>query len=127
MLMLVGIGGLIYLHADEAWFPGMGGPFAACYRKIACLEDSPEGLLVAATSIHVALNQTLGENVFSQNLEQLFQQKPAFKSLEAEIASFFTLSNHLLYGMTLNEPAVARVSDLQALCKSCRDCERALA
>lgn len=127
LLMLAGVGGLVYLHADEAWFPGMGGPFAASYRKIANLDDSSEGLRAAATSIHIALNQTLGENVFSQNLEQLFQQKPAFKTLEAEISSFFALSNHLLYGMTLSEPVAARISDLLAFCKSCRDCERALA
>jgi mxaA protein len=123
-MILVAVGGLTYLHGDEAWFPGMGGPFAASYRRIAGLPDDSESLLLAATSIHTALNKTLGENVFSQNLDQLFQHKPAFRSLEKDIRAFFVTSNHLLYGMTVNDQTLMRMSDLQAFCKSCRDCER---
>ncbi len=126
VMMLVAVGGLTYLHGDEAWFPGMGGPFAASYRKISNLPDSADGLLAAATSIHEALNKTLGENVFSQNLDQLFQHKPAFRSLEQEITSFFALSNHLLYDLTVDRQALMRLSDLQEFCKNCRDCERAI-
>lgn len=123
-MMLVAVIGLTYLHADEAWFPGMGGPFAISYIRIANLPDTTENLILAATSIHEALNQTLGENVFSHNLEKLFQNKPALKSLETEITDFFALSNHLLYEMNVHHQIMAGVSDLQDFCKRCRDCER---
>lgn len=124
VMMVVAIGGLTYLHGDDAWFPGMGGPFAASYRKISSLPEGDDSLLVAASSIHEALNTTLGENVFIQNLDQLFQHKPAFKSLEQEITSFFTISNYLLYDLKVNHQALIRLSDLQEFCKNCRDCER---
>lgn len=127
VMMVVAIGGLTYLHGDDAWFPGMGGPFAVSYRKISSLPEGDDSLLVAASSIHEALNKTLGENVFIQNLDQLFQHKPAFKSLEQEIISFFTISNSLLYGLKMDQQALIRLSDLQTFCQNCRNCERQVA
>ena len=127
LMVLAAICGLTYINVDAAWFPGMGGPFAASYRRIISLPHSPEGALAAATSIHQAFNLTHGENVFFQNLDQFLQNNPGFQSVRTEITSFFDLSNHLLYGISVGKQPSAGMPVLLEFCKRCRDCERGVA
>jgi mxaA protein len=127
MMVLAAVCGLAYINGDASWFPGMGGPFAASYRQIGSLPNSPEGALAAATSIHQAFNLTYGENVFFQNLDQFLQNHPGFQSARAEIASFFELSNHLLYGISAGDSPSANIPALLEFCRHCRDCERGVA
>lgn len=131
LMVLAAMCGLTYINGDANWFPGMGGPFAASYRRIAGLPHSPEGARAAATSIHQAFNRTHGENVFFQNLDQFLQNNPGFQSARAEIATFFDLSNHLLYGISVgNQPSMGPSMGMPVLlefCKRCRDCERGVA
>lgn len=130
-MVLAAFGGLVYINGDANWFPGMGGPFAASYRKVASLPDDPASALDAATAIHKAFNQTFGENVFHHNLEQFLHNNSGFQAIRAEISAFFELSNHLLYGVSVNSQQSSDISSLISLlrefCRRCRDCERGIA
>jgi len=144
VLVLISVLGLVYINADKAWFPGMGGPFAESYRKVSTLENSPDALNKAITSIQNAFNSTFGENLFGHDLDKFVQKHPNFTKLRDEIERFFSISNHLLFGVeetpsqhTLAEflkqcqhtaaspgKAMHTIPGLTEFCRACRDCER---
>lgn len=126
-LVLASLFGLIYINGDAAWFPGMGGPFAASYRKIIGLPDNPGSEREAVTSIHHAFTQTFGENLFEQGLEEFIKKHPAFLRIRPEIELFFQISNTILYGTyhqpsDKDEPSYREI--LAGFCERCRNCER---
>ncbi len=119
--------GLLYMLGKHTWLPKMGGPFAKTYRLIRKSPNTPQGLQDAVSSMHTSLNKTAGFSLFNGNLNQLFEQKPAFKQIESEINQFFGLSRQVFF-----EPnAKHTVGDtpiqwLAQFCRRCRDCERGL-
>lgn len=118
--------GLLYILGKYTWLPRMGGPFAKAYRDLHKLPRSPEGLQKAVSRLHLALNRTAGQSVFSDTLHEFFAHKPAFKIVQGDIDQFFQISRQVFF-----EPAaVQQVSDPQAwlkqFCRRCRDCERGL-
>lgn len=132
ILTLLATIGLIYINADLAWFPGMGGPFAMSYRKISNLteagndEDSAV-IQQATTSIHHAFNQTFGENVFATDIDLFIQKHPSFANIKQEIRQFFKASNHVLFAVNASEKTHISVAALIQFCAQCRHCERNVA
>ena len=118
--------GLIYIHADKAWFPGMGGPFARGYRHLSSLSEQHASLGDAVTAIHQAFRQTYGENLLPDNLDNFLASHPSFHAIRSEIEQFFTSANFVLYGVT-SVGAHGSFSELQEFCRLCRDCERGVA
>lgn len=124
--------GLMYINADLAWFPGMGGPFAMSYRKISSLSTnkSAEDIALtqqATTSIHHAFNQTYGENVFATDIDAFLLKHPAFASIRQDIRNFFKESNHVLFAVNPNNRINISITALMQFCEQCRHCERSVA
>jgi mxaA protein len=126
-VILVAFAGLTYINADATWFPGMGGPFAMSYRKIADLPEDAASAADAVAAIHQAFRQTFGENLFPQNLDEFVGRHPGFMALRSEMATFFEATNHLLYGAPATMPASSQLAALREFCRRCRDCERGVA
>ncbi|HZV61432.1 MAG TPA: hypothetical protein VFF75_03360 [Methylophilaceae bacterium] len=147
VLVLIAVLGLIYINADKAWFPGMGGPFSMSYRRISSLENSPDALNKAITSIQNAFYATFGENLFAYDIDRFLQKHPEFTKLRDEIDDFFNLTSLMLFGIkeaaSLSSPiefrnqyantedrsddATQTLSRLMQFCRACRDCERGVA
>jgi mxaA protein len=124
--------GLMYINADLAWFPGMGGPFAMSYRKINSLSTNNNTADIvltqqATTSIHHAFNQTYGENVFATDIDAFLLKHPAFANIRQEISHFFKESNHVLFAVNNNNRTHISIAALMQFCEQCRHCERSVA
>lgn len=147
-LVLFSVLGLIYINGDKAWFPGMGGPFAASYRRISTIGNSTGDLNKAIISMQNAFNATFEENLFGHDVDRFVQKHPNFMKLRDDIETFFDLSNHVLFGVqgpppskpTLveflaqyqasaasSDKAIHTFEQLVELCRACRDCERGVA
>jgi mxaA protein len=131
-MVLAALFGLIYINADYAWFPGMGGPFAMSYREISSLVTSDyseniENIQKATTSIHHAFNQTYGENLFATDIESFLYKYSKFASIKLEIIYFFQQSNNVLFGVTSNSLDKSSIATLIKFCEQCRNCERGVA
>lgn len=126
-LVLISLFGLTYINGDAAWFPGMGGPFAASYRKIIGLPDDPGSEREAVASIHHAFSLTFGENLFEQGLNEFIKKHPAFLQIRPEIESFFQISNNILYGVYAKDYKLKYLAILTEFCERCRHCERGVA
>ena len=129
LLAILGISllGLLYMLGKYTWLPRMGGPFAKSYRLIRKSPNTPEGLQLAVSGMHQSLNTTAGLSLFSGNLAQFFEKKPAFKQIKPEIEQFFGLSRQVFFEPNAqhtvgNEP----LQWLAQFCRRCRDCERGL-
>jgi mxaA protein len=118
--------GLIYINADKAWFPGMGGPFARGYRHLSSLSEQHTSLGDAVTAIHQAFRQTYGENLLPHNLDSFLASHPSFRAIRSEIEQFFTSANFVLYGVT-SAGTHGSLAELREFCRLCRDCERGVA
>lgn len=132
LLTMVATCGLIYINADLAWFPGMGGPFAMCYRKISNFKDEAndesEAILQEITSsIHHAFNQTFGENVFATDVDTYVQKHPTFAKIKHEISQFIQTSNQVLFAVNAHDKTHVSITNLIQFCAMCRHCERNIA
>lgn len=119
--------GLLYMLGKHAWLPKMGGPFAKTYRVIRKAPNTPQGLQDAVSSMHASLNKTAGFSLFSGNLTQLFEKRPAFRQIESEIEQFFGLSRQVFFEPNAKHAAGNNpIEWLAQFCRRCRDCERGL-
>lgn len=129
LLIMLGLSllGLLYMLGKHSWLPRMGGPFAQAYRTIRKAPNSVEGLQLAVSSLHKALNTSAGNTLFSNNLDSLLTKKPAFKYIQSELSQFFELSRHVFFeSNTANRVNEQQLVWLSQFCKQCRDCERGL-
>lgn len=126
-LLGIALLGLLYILGIRAWLPRMGAPFAKAYRDIRKLPTTSEGLQRAVVRVHKSLNITAGNSVFSDNLDQFVQQKPAFKPVKADIERFFGLSRQVFFEpQATHQTGEAPLDWLRSFCRHCRDCERGL-
>lgn len=126
-VLAVSLLGLLYMLGKHAWLPKMGGPFAKSYRLIRKSPNTPEGLQLAVSSMHASLNKTAGFSLFSGNLNQLFDKKPAYKQIESEINQFFGLSRQVFFEPNAKHAVGSEpIQWLAQFCRRCRDCERGL-
>jgi mxaA protein len=117
--------GLLYILGKYTWLPRMGGPFAKAYRDLRKYPKNQEGLQQAVSRLHLALNTTAGQSVFSDTLDQFIAHKPKFHTVRGELDQFFQVSRQVFF-----EPNAAQIADpqgwLKQFCRHCRDCERGL-
>ena len=124
--------GLLYMLGKHAWLPRMGGPFARSYREIrkqanSPQRNSPKALQKAVSSLHIALNTTAGNSLFSVNLDEFLAKKPAFKAIETEVTQFFGLSRQVFFEPNAQHQVGSDpIQWLAQFSRRCRDCERGL-
>lgn len=128
-LVVLGISllALVYILGNRAWLPNMGKPFAKTYRRLRKLKPETASISIALTHLHQAMHIAGKTSIFSDNIEQLYQQQPALKNIDAEIKQFFQLSRAVFYENKLNQlDATETLAWLKLFCRRCRDCERGL-
>ena len=126
-VLLLGIGGLIYINADRRWLPWMGGSFAQAYRKLRRLPSAQAGAHAQALGyLHQAFNRIHGQALFRGQLGDFLAQHPQYQPLSGEIDRFFQRSEALLFTREHADSA-ALVGELQQFCRRLRDCERRVA
>ncbi len=118
---------LLYIFGMYAWLPKMGAPFAKAYRDIRKIPNTEQGLQNAVARLHSALNQTAGSVLFTSNLDEFLQKKPAFALLKQDIEKFFTLSGQVFFASSPTAHLAENPKAwLQKFCRHLRDCERGL-
>jgi len=131
-LLSLSLLGLLYIFGVYTWLPKMGGAFAKAYRDIRKMPDTAEGLQKSVARIHESLNTTSGSSLFSSNLAEFLQIKPAFAPVKQEIEQFFDLSRQLFFeenaatNSSNNALNIHSKAWLQKFCRHLRDCERGL-
>lgn len=119
--------GLLYILGKRAWLPLMGRPFARTYRQLRSIKNTPEGIQEAISKVHVALNTTAGNSLFSDNLTDFIDSHPSFKPVHVEIERFFGLSQSVFFDtQARHDIGSDAIAWLKQFCKQCRDCERGL-
>jgi mxaA protein len=126
-VLAVALLGLLYMLGKHTWLPRMGGPFAKAYRSITKSQRNAEGMQLAVSRLHDALNTSAGYSLFSNNFHAFLLKKPAFQHIQAELGQFFDLSRQVFFepstSQAMGEPELAWLAQF---CKQCRDCERGL-
>ena len=126
-VLLLGVGGLIYINADRRWLPWMGGSFAQAYRKLRRLPAAQAGAHAQALGyLHQAFNCVHGQTLFRSQLGEFLAQHPQYQPLGEEIDRFFQRSEALLFTREHADSAVL-VGELQQFCRRLRNCERRVA
>ena len=122
--LILGLAGLVYVHADRRWLPFMGGAFAQAYRQIRRLPRTPQHEGKALLQLHQAFDQINGASLFAAGIDDFIARYPQFAGARTEIAAFYTRSGqHLFTGQTGD----ARFFDeLLTLARRLRHCERGL-
>ena len=128
-LLLFGCIGLIYINADRYWLPFMGGNFARAHRQIktvakksAADASAPKEALAL---LHDAFNQLFGRGLYPNKIDEFVELHPEFSKRKAEIASFFDLSNQILFGgASVGNNQV--MQKILVISKQLRDCERGI-
>lgn len=119
--------GLLYILGAHTWLPRMGGAFAKAYRKVGHLPENAEGLQQSINVVHQAIHQVAGHSVFSNNIDQFLQEKPAYQPAKSEIERFFSLSRQVFFDTkTPLELGMPAKQWLRTFCRHMRDCERGL-
>ncbi|HWU35642.1 MAG TPA: nonribosomal peptide synthetase MxaA [Methylovorus sp.] len=121
-LLAAGLLGLLYINAERAWLPLMGGPFARAYRRLKRLPTSatqPAYLL-----LHQAFNRTYGSSLFAADIPDFIARHPRFASLQPEISAFFAASSASLFAGESTASGDSTKAQLLTLCRQLRDCER---
>jgi len=121
-LLALGLLGLLYINAERAWLPLMGGPFARAYRRLKRLPES--STQAAYLLLHQAFNRTYGSSLFATDIPAFIAQHPRFAPLQADIEAFFQASAASLFAGRQNETGHTVKADLLKLCRQLRDCER---
>jgi mxaA protein len=122
--LILGLAGLIYVHADRRWLPFMGGAFARAYRQIRRLPRDQQHVAKALLQLHHAFDQVNGASLFAGGIDDFITRYPQFAGARGEIAAFYARSSqHLFSGQTGD----ARFfEELLPLARRLRHCERGL-
>lgn len=122
ILLATGLLGLLYINAERAWLPLMGGPFARAYRRLKRLPAT--SVQPAYLLLHQAFNRTYGSSLFAADIPVFIAQHPRFSPLQAEIEAFFQASSASLFAGRQSEIENTAKADVVRLCRQLRDCER---
>lgn len=125
---LAATGALAWWAYLGAWLPfGLRGRYfaEACrmLRRLRGQEDSREALLKGFSCLHQAFNQTLGEPLFIEGLDEFFRGHPAYDPLRNEIRDFFLASYEVFFGEGAPVPPFDLMR-MEALARSCQLAER---
>ncbi len=128
-LIILGLSllGLLYILGKHAWLPRMGGPFARAYRSLRKLPRTQQGLKLAVSQVHQAINTTAGQSVFGDTIDLFLAKKTNFDVLKNELEQFFGLSRQVFFESSAAHSIQGDpLKWLQSFAKRCRDCERGL-
>lgn len=127
-LFIIGAIGLVYINTDKQWLPFMNGAFAQAHRKIKKLNKDKTGEQKALLYMHQAFNKIQGANLFAGDVNAFILANPAYASMQTEIMRFFERSNAALFSdQNDSDPyknSTAHITELIALSKALRNCER---
>jgi mxaA protein len=79
----------------------------------------------AVQQIHGALNKTMGEVVFEEDIGRFVAAHPRFADVRDDLAVFFRQSRLAFFGDAA--PGQVDAGWLQAFCRRCRDAEKGAA
>lgn len=122
-LFIIGFIGLVYINGDKRWLPFMNGAFAQTHYRLKKLPRHKTSEKAALIYMHQAFNKIYGANLFASEVDQFLERHPKFIKLKGEISAFFERSNAALFA-SHQKTSDQYISDLIALSKGLRDCER---
>lgn len=119
------------LARDRTWWPfgaRRGRPFGVAARRIRRLARGPEGVSdhgQALLTLHHALDETAGQRVLADDLDDFLARHPAYRDHGAGLARFFDASRLTFFGPGPEAGhAALPVRDLDALAGSLARTER---
>lgn len=118
---------LLYILGSRAWLPLMGKPFSLALRSMKRIKCDKEGIHLAITKVHQALNSTAKFSVFNNNIDIFVSSNPKFKPLKNQLIRFFEISDDAFFNTNkISEDYHQTLIWLRTFCRQCRDCERGL-
>jgi len=120
------LGWLAHVYVGLPWWTRRHRPFTVAWRQVRTLApDTPPGQWQQALrEVHGALDRSMGEVFFEQDIDRFVRRRPQFAPLRGELAAFFQASRHEFFGEGRG-PADRRW--LVEFCRRCRDAERGAA
>lgn len=119
--------GLLYILGNLAWLPRMGAPFSKALRDVRKYPNTATGIQQAVSRLHLAINTTANQTIFSNSIEDLISKKPTFSAVKEDLSIFFEISRHAFFESTPSPNHEANnIAWLKAFARRCRDCERGL-
>jgi len=117
---------LAHVYIGLPWWTRRHRPFTQAWRQVQALGPSspPEQWRGAWRQVHRALNRTMGEVLFEQDIDRFVKARPRFAPLRAELATFFRQSRLEFFGEGQGQ---ADRPWLVEFCRRCRDAERGAA
>lgn len=114
---------LAHVYIGLPWWTRRHRPFTLAWRQLRGLTpaSSQAQWRDAFRRLHGALNATMGEVLFEQDLDRFMKTRPQFAHLRGELATFFQQSRLEFFGEGQGK---ADRSWLIGFCRQCRDAER---
>jgi mxaA protein len=122
--LILGLVGLIYVHADRRWLPFMGGAFASAYREIRRMPRDRQHEPKALLRLHQAFDQVNGASLFAAGIDDFIARYPQFGGARADISAFYVRSGQRLFSGQTGDAHF--FEELLALTRRLRHCERGL-
>ena len=102
-------------------------PFNHCYRRVKQLGNeaiSDPNYASLLREVHHAFNQTAGQIIFPENLQEFLENHQNFAPVHAEIAEYFSHTNAYFFGATKLNAKKLPNEQLRHLLKQCAAAER---
>ena len=121
---------LAHVYIGLPWWVRRHRPFTLAWRQLRGLPSATSPTLTqkqwraALQQMHGALNATLGEVVFEQDIDRFLARRPQFAHLRGELATFFQRSRAEFFGAGQGPAGQNWLVDF---CRRCRDAERGAA
>lgn len=123
LLALLLLAYLAHVYIGLPWWTRRHRPFTLAWRQLQGLTPSspPEQRREAYRQVHRALNRTMGEVLFEQDIDRFMAMRPRFAHLRADFATFLQQSRHEFFGEGQGRADAQWLLDF---CRRCRDAER---
>jgi len=114
---------LAHVYIGLPWWTRRHRPFTLAWRQLQGLtpHSEPARWRDAYKQVHRALNKTMGEVLFEQDIDRFMTLRPQFAHLRGEFADFFRQSRLEFFG---EGQGMADHRWLLDFCRRCRDAER---
>lgn len=117
---------LAHVYIGLPWWTRRHRPFTLAWRRLSELTpaSSRAQWQGAFRDVHRALNKTMGEVLFEQDIDRFMKARPQFSHLRGELATFFQQSRLEFFGEGQGRADHHWLIDF---CRRCRDAERGTA
>ena len=113
---------LLYIYTRFTLLPGFKKTFLPIYKKYKKTKNLNESDFIR--DLHNGLNQICKKTLFLSNLNDLYKNKNAFKSIHDELVFFFSLSNNILFKK--KKITAQEIDWLKKFSFHCHCCEKGL-